>query len=171
MTPPTLHTSRLILRAQSTADFDAYAAAWADPALTRFIGGTPRDRTTSWAKFLSGSGMWPVLGHGYWSFVEAESGQWIGTGGLAKFERGVAALKGFVEAGWAFAPAAWGKGYASEAVAAVVAWGDAQGLGEIRAIIDHDNKASARVAQKCGFSVMLDPIPEFPESALWSRRA
>lgn len=170
MIAPTLTTDRLILRAQALSDFEAYQAAWADPALTRFIGGTPRDRNTSWQKLLMGSGLWPVLGYGFWSFIDGETGAFLGSGGLAQFERGVAALVGHVEAGWAFVPAAWGKGYATEAMAAVLAWADDMlDVAEIRAIIDHDNRASQRVAEKLGFATMLPAIPELPESALWQR--
>jgi RimJ/RimL family protein N-acetyltransferase len=45
-----------------------------------------------------------------------------------------------------------GKGYATEAVVAVLAWGDAH-FSDPRTIclIHPDNLASIRVAQKCGF--------------------
>jgi RimJ/RimL family protein N-acetyltransferase len=171
MMPPTIVTDRLIIRPQQLEDFEPYAAAWADPEMTRYIGGNPRDRTTSWGKFLQGTGMWDVLGHGYWSFIERRTERWVGTGGLAKFERGVADLENHVEAGWAFAPYGWGKGYASEVVRAIMVWADEQSISEVRAIIDHANLDSARVAEKCGFSRIVETIPEFPESALWQRVA
>jgi RimJ/RimL family protein N-acetyltransferase len=118
-----------------------------------------------------GSGLWPVLGYGYWSFIERQTGAFLGNGGLAQFERGVAALESHVEAGWAFVPAAWGKGYATEAMAAVLEWADTVlNIIEIRAIIDHDNLASARVAEKLGFTCLMPIIPELPEAALWQRR-
>lgn len=170
MLAPTLTTERLTIRAIALSDWEDYAAAWADPELTRFIGGEPRDRTTSWGKFLMGAGLWPVLGYGYWTFADKGTGRYLGNGGLAQFERGVASLEGHVEAGWAFAPAAWGKGYATEAMAAILSWADANHVAdEIRAIIDHDNVASQRVAEKLGFTRHLDTIPELPEIALWRR--
>jgi RimJ/RimL family protein N-acetyltransferase len=45
-----------------------------------------------------------------------------------------------------------GKGYATEAVSAVLAWGDAH-FSDPRTmcLIHPDNAASIRVAQKCGF--------------------
>lgn len=171
VTPPTLTTDRLIIRPLALGEFEAYAKAWADPELTRFIGGEPRDRTTSWSKFLMGAGLWPILGYGYWTFEERATGTFVGNGGLSQFERGVAQLVGHVEAGWAFVPAAWGKGYATEAMAAILAWADAQGIAETRAIIDHANATSIRVAQKLGYAILLSVIPEFPESALWHRLA
>jgi RimJ/RimL family protein N-acetyltransferase len=42
---PVIETPRTILRAHRLDDFDAYAAMWADPVVTRFIaGGKPRTR-------------------------------------------------------------------------------------------------------------------------------
>ena len=46
----TLKTDRLILAPISLDHWEAYAAAWADPAMTEFIGGKPRTRTESWGK-------------------------------------------------------------------------------------------------------------------------
>lgn len=166
---PTLTTSRMILRAMALDDFEQYAAAWADRQMTAFIGGQPRDRQTSWGKFLQGVGLWDMFGYGYWSFIDRKTGAFLGNGGLAQFERGVEALNGHAEAGWAFVPRAWGKGYATEAIGAILAWADLQAIPEIRAIIDHDNAASVRVAEKLSFAKLLDVIPEFPESALWRR--
>jgi RimJ/RimL family protein N-acetyltransferase len=152
LTPPTLHTARLILRPLTLDDFEAYAAAWADPQMTAFIVGAPRDRTTSWAKFTAAAGLWPIVGYGYWSFIDRQSGTFIGNGGLARHERGLSELDGHPEAGWAFIPAAWGKGFATEAMAAVLEWADeALGGAETRCIIDPGNTASERVAEKLGF--------------------
>jgi RimJ/RimL family protein N-acetyltransferase len=69
------------------------------------------------------------------------------------------------ELGWVLAADSHGKGYASEALAAVLAWGQAH-LGEHTAvcIIDPDNAASIRVAGKAGFALhrqttyMGDPV-------------
>ncbi len=156
MLAPTLATPRLILRAATHADFDAYAAMWADPRVTSFIGGQPRDRTTSWTKFTQMSGFWPLLGYGYWLAFEKDGGALAGVGGLACFERGVASLDGYPEAGWAFGADSWGKGYATEFMTAVLAWADAQGLGESRCIISPGNDASVHVAGKCGFIRLPD---------------
>ena len=150
---PTLTTPRLILRPVSLEDWEPYAAAWADPEMTRFIGGGPRDRTTRWAKFIAAAGLWPVCGFGYWTFADRKTGAWLGTGGLARFERGLAELEGHIEAGWALAPQAWGQGYATEAMAAALDWATAAlAAPEVRCIIDPGNAASHAVATKLGFA-------------------
>jgi RimJ/RimL family protein N-acetyltransferase len=156
MIAPTLVTDRLSIEPMALAHWEEYAAAWADPRMTEFIGGAPRIRNVSWAKMLQGIGLWSLLGYGYWSFVERATGKFVGNGGLAQFERGIPELEGYPEAGWAFAPDAWGKGYATEAMAAILAWAGAAKLGEIRCIIDPGNAASHNVAAKLGFEKFAD---------------
>ncbi len=134
------------------AHWDDYAAMWADPRTTEYIGGSPREHKESWIKFLAGSALWDFLGYGYWAFTERKSGALLGVGGFAQWQRGIAELEGFAEAGWGFAPDAWGKGYATEAITAALAWSDkALDAPEIRCIIDPGNTASHRVADKLGF--------------------
>ncbi len=155
MIAPILETERLVLRPLTLVDWEAYARAWADPRMTAYIGGQPRGRTESWGKFLQGIGLWPLFGYGYWSFVSRGDGSFLGCGGLASFERGIAELAGFPEAGWAFVPDAWGLGLATEAVGAVLDWADHHlSHREIRCIIDPGNVASQRVATKLGFTFM-----------------
>lgn len=157
MIAPTLMTERLTLRPLSLADWEGYAAAWADPQMTQFIGGQPRTRTESWGKFLQGIGLWPLLGFGYWSFIDRATGAFLGNGGLARFERGLEDLEGYPEAGWAFVPDAWGRGLATEAMQAVLDWSDeALGHPEVRCIIDPGNTASQGVAAKLGFTALRE---------------
>ena len=161
MIAPTLTTERLILRPMGLEDWEAYAAAWADPRMTAFIGGQPRTRNESWGKFLQGIGLWTLLGYGYWSFIDRETGAFLGNGGLARFERGLPELEGVPEAGWAFVPDAWGRGLATEAMGAALAWSDeTMGRPEIRCIIDPGNGASQGVAAKLGFVFMHET--DFP---------
>jgi RimJ/RimL family protein N-acetyltransferase len=151
-TAPTLTTDRIILTALSLVHWPAYAAMWADPRTTQFIGGKPRTYTESWGKFSASVGLWQLLGYGYWAFTDRQSGALLGVGGLSHWERGIDALDGFPEAGWGFAPDAWGKGYATEAINAVLAWSDnVLKAPEIRCIIDPGNVVSRRVAEKLGF--------------------
>lgn len=152
MTPPTLTTERLIIEPLAMKHWATYAEMWADPRMTQFIGGKPRTRNESWYKFLASSGLWNLLGYGYWAFTARENAVLLGVGGLSQWERDIAELTGFSEAGWGFAPDAWGKGYATEAMSAVLEWSDtALRMREIRCIIDPDNLASHRVAEKLGF--------------------
>jgi RimJ/RimL family protein N-acetyltransferase len=73
--------------------------------------------------------------------------------GRADFRREITPpLEGEPEAGWVLAPWAHGRGFATEAVRAMLAWADAQ-LAAPRTVclIAPDNAASIHVAGKCGY--------------------
>ncbi|HEX6368498.1 MAG TPA: GNAT family N-acetyltransferase [Longimicrobium sp.] len=150
---PVLRTERLILRGHTRADFDECAAMWADPQVTRHIGGRPSTEEEVWARVLRYAGLWALLGYGYWAVREWESGRFVGDVGLADFRRAVTpALGDAPEAGWVLAPWAHGRGLATEAVRAVLSWADAH-LAAPRTVclIAPGNAASIHVAEKCGF--------------------
>lgn len=150
---PVIETERLLLRGQSRTDFDAFAALWGDPEVTRFIGGKPSTREEAWNRLLRNIGHWEEMGFGPWMVCEKDSGRLVGDIGFANFQRTLEPTLGETpEIGWVMSPAAHGKGYASEAVAAALAWGDAN-FEEPRTvcIIAPGNAASLRVAEKNGF--------------------
>jgi RimJ/RimL family protein N-acetyltransferase len=151
MTVPTLATARLTLRAHRADDFAACAAMWADPAVTRFIGGKPFAAEEVWSRLLRYAGLWSLLGFGYWAIAEQASGHFVGELGFADFKRDMAPPLDAPELGWALAAHAHGKGYATEAVRAALAWSDRR-FARAVCIIGPDNRASLRVAEKCGFS-------------------
>jgi len=150
---PTLETDRLKLRAHCVDDFNSLAAMWADPSVTRHIGGKPATSEESWTRLLRYAGHWALLGFGYWALEEKTSGAFAGETGFADYKRILdSPLKDAPEIGWAIAPAFHGKGYATEAVCAVVAWGDAHfGPVQTTCLIHPENRASIRVAEKCGY--------------------
>jgi RimJ/RimL family protein N-acetyltransferase len=150
---PVLETERLRLRGHCLGDFAASAAMWADPVVTRHIGGVPRSEEESWSRLLRYVGHWALLGFGYWVVEQKATGSFIGEIGFADYERDLEPpLKDTPEIGWAFATQFHGKGYATEAVRAAVAWADAHfGAAPTACIIDPENLASIRVAEKCGY--------------------
>lgn len=157
MTQPTLETERLILRPFRLDDFESYAAYWGDSDVTRWTGGRPLPREEAWLRFLWHPGHWALMGYGFWAIEEKATGAMIGEAGFIDLKRDYdPAVNGVPEIGWVLSPAAQGKGYASEAARACVAWGKQQ-LGAVRIIaaVHADNRASIRVAEKCGFSECL----------------
>ncbi len=150
---PTVETGRLVLRGHRMSDFDAYCAMWADPVVTRFIGGRGRTREETWIRFLRHAGMWHHIGFGFWAIEEKTSGGLIGEGGFHELRRDMEpSLEGTLEMGWCLLPEAHGKGYATEAIAAMQQWGAANFPGTpITCFIDPENAASIRVAEKAGF--------------------
>src|ERR1700723_3734939 len=153
-----LETERLKLRGHRLDDFAACAAMWADPVVTRYFGGKSLTEEEAWTRFLRYAGHWSLLGFGYWAVEEKATGNFIGEIGFADYKRDLQpSLNGMPEIGWVLASPAHGKGYATEAVRAAVAWGDAHfRLARTACIIAPENLASIRVAVKCGYR---DPEP------------
>ncbi|WP_439597073.1 GNAT family N-acetyltransferase [Falsiroseomonas sp.] len=145
---PVLETVRLRLRPHVAADFPALAALWANPEVTRHIG-RPSTAEESWARMLRYAGLWRLCGFGYWAVEDRETGTYLGDVGFADFRRATAPqLPDMPEIGWVLAPAAHGRGVATEAATAALAW-----LGRpCFCIIAPANTGSLRVAAKLGFA-------------------
>jgi RimJ/RimL family protein N-acetyltransferase len=150
---PILETERLKLRGHRLEDFADSAAMWADAKVTEHIGGKPLTEEESWTRFLRYAGHWSVMGFGYWVVEEKSTGNFLGEVGFADYKRDIQpSLKDVPEIGWAFAAHAHGKGFATEAVRAAVAWGDKHFSAQRTAcIIAPENLPSVRVAEKCGY--------------------
>jgi RimJ/RimL family protein N-acetyltransferase len=141
-----------VLRTHTTHDFDDCAAMWGSAEVARYTVGTPSPPQDVWFRLLRYAGHWALLGWGYWVITDRMTGSFLGEGGFADFHRGMPEVDGFPEIGWALAPHAWGRGIATEAVDAMLAWSDVNlATAETRCIIDPDNVASIRVAARCGF--------------------
>ncbi len=152
MNPPTLLTARLSLKPAALADYDDTAAMWADEDVVRHIGGQTRPPQDAWFAQLRNRGLWALLGYGYWIVRERRTDVFVGEVGFADFMRGIEPdISGRPEAGWVIAKSGWGKGYASEAVQAAHDWLDEVLPGRSTCIIDPDNAASIRVAEKVGY--------------------
>lgn len=151
---PVLETERLRLRGHTLADFEASAAMWADERVTRFIGGKASPREDSWRRFMSFPGHWALLGFGYWLIEEKASGAYVGDGGFGNFKRDLGEhVFDAPEQGWALDPAMHGKGYATEAAAAMLRWAEQQfGRSDFVCLISPENTPSLRVAKKLGYS-------------------
>jgi RimJ/RimL family protein N-acetyltransferase len=156
-TIPLLETPRLSLREHRREDFLACVAMWTDPQVVRHTILTPSTPQRTWMRMMSYLGHWKMMGYGYWAVEEKATGQYIGELGFADFKREmVPSIEGIPELGWALVSSAHGKGYATEALRAVTAWGD-KTFDEPKTvcIIHPTNLASIRVAEKCGYTEVL----------------
>lgn len=150
---PVIETVRLRLRGHTLGDLDASAAMWADPVVVRYLGGKPATREEAWGRLQRYAGLWALIGYGYWLIEEKATGRFVGEGGFADFKRGTSPPLTDPEQGWALAAWAHGLGYASEAVAAQIVWAESH-FGRDAAfvcMINPDNKASIRLAEKHGY--------------------
>lgn len=146
MTLPTFSTPRVMLRPRTLADTDQCLAMDAEPDVTRFVSG-PWSDPAAHRRFVEQRtrGPWPD-GLGYWSVLEP-GGAFLGWVLLIPLD----GTGPEIEIGWRLRRAAWGRGIATEAARPVLRHGFAAlGLAEIMALIDPENVASVRVAEKIG---------------------
>ena len=140
--PVQVETARLILRQPTMGDaiaiFDRYAS---DPEVTRFLG-WPRHRslaeTEAFLRFSHGEWeRWPA---GPYLIISRTDGQLLGGTGLG-FEAKEAVT------GYVLTRDAWGKGYATEALAAVIAIARLTGVTRLHAVCHPEHAPSHRVLE------------------------
>ena len=150
---PVIETERLRLRPHQSDDFADCVAMWSDPAVVRYTIGDPSPPQRTWIRILAYRGHWALLSYGYWAVEEKASGRYVGELGFADFKRDmVPPIDATPELGWVLAPQFHGKGYATEALGAAVAWGDNHFAQRRTICIIHpDNHRSFRVAEKLGY--------------------
>jgi RimJ/RimL family protein N-acetyltransferase len=155
---PTLVTPRLILRAHTREDYPALHAVWSDPIVTKFIGGRPSTAQDSWFRLMRYLGHWPMMGYGYFAACDKVTGAYMGDVGIANHKRGLHPdFDDAPETGWVLSPAAFGKGYATEAMSAVLDWFEVtHGKGRTVCMIETPHAASQNVARKLGYQVFAE---------------
>ena len=149
-----VETERLLLRRWRDEDLEPYARMCADPEVMRFIGnGSVLTREESDGQILRFLRHWDERGFVLWVLEEKEGGAFVGFAGLAHQEDWVEGAHK-TEVGWRLDRAFWGRGLATEAARASVAYGfETLGLERIISIIQPENRASRRVAEKAGLSL------------------
>jgi len=149
---PVIETARLRLRQHRLSDLEERLPITADPDFMRFVGGA-YDRQENWSRMLRYVGHWVAFGYGLFAVEEKATGRYVGNVGLARFERGLGEdFDPFPEGAWMIAEWATGLGYASEGMAAAMAWQERTfGRSRFVCIVDPVNDASLRVAAKLGF--------------------
>ena len=146
MTPPTLTTDRLTLRAFTQGDFEPLAAFYASDR-ARF-GGGPLTAERTWRVLATEIGHWSLRGYGRFAVEEQATGAFVGVIGPWNPE-------GWPEPeiGWDLMNGHEGKGYATEAARAARDWAYST-LGWTTAIslVADGNTGSAGVARRRGAS-------------------
>jgi RimJ/RimL family protein N-acetyltransferase len=168
---PVIETERLRLRPHQTDDLADCVAMWSDPAVVRYTLGEPSPPQRTWIRILAYRGHWAMLSYGYWAVEERASGHYVGELGFADFKRDIVpSIAGLPELGWALLPQFHGKGYATEALRAVVAWGDDH-FAQRRTvcIIHRDNHRSFRVAEKLGYKPIFSATGSVESNTILAR--
>ena len=150
---PVVETARLRLRGYRADDLGPSVAMWQEPAYYRYLAPEPMPTEEIWKTLLRNAGHWAVLGYGFWVVEERAPEQMVGFIGFGDLKRTLDPPLGDApEMGWVLAPAVHGRGYASEAVAAALIWGEKH-FGPVRTvcIIHPDNQPSLRLAARFGY--------------------
>lgn len=145
-----LETERLILREAEAGDAAFVLALLNSPGFIQNIGDRgvrTEDEAAAYIQDRMIAG-YLSLGFGMWIVVERASGNAVGMAGLVRRDG-----LDCPDVGYAFSPDTWGRGYAQEAAAGVMAHArEVMGIGELAAITSPDNHASMAVLKKVGFT-------------------
>jgi ribosomal-protein-alanine N-acetyltransferase len=149
-----LETDRLLLRHLTPEDRDDLAALHSDPDFMRFFGGPQSPERAR--EHVGGMIEWAIeqyaeRGYCFYATVHKPDGRLIGRCGLLSHR-----IDGVEEAEVAYgiAPAYWGRGLATEAAQAIKEYGFRQfGFPRLCSIVDKENLASRRVAEKNGMRI------------------
>lgn len=153
-------TPRLILRRLTLDDVPFIRRLVNDPDWLRYIGDKNVHSDDDAVRYLETGpiDMYRRLGFGLWAVELKEGGAPIGMCGLIRRDT----LED-VDLGFALLPAFRGRGYATEAATAALAYGrTAFGLRRIVAITTPDNDASARLLERLGFR--FERVLESPDN-------
>ncbi len=148
-----LLTERLRLRRSVPEDADAISAYRSDPEVHRTQGWDRTDPESVGADIEEMAGRAPgeLGGWVQFSVEERDGGRLVGDVGLSLAD----GEPGVIKVGYTMSPAFQGRGYATEAVGALVAYAfDALGADVVRAYADADNTPSIRVAEKAGLRLI-----------------
>jgi len=162
-----LETKRLLLRRQMIEDLDDLWALYCDPEITRYIPDAPRSRAEAKEELewhMNGHPRFPELG--LWATIHKESGKFIGRCGLLPWT-----INGQneVEVAYTIAREYWGQGLASEAAQAILNYGFARlNLSRLISVIDPENVASQKVAEKIGMTFEKEERDELGSFLIYS---
>jgi RimJ/RimL family protein N-acetyltransferase len=158
-----IRTARLALRRWRQADRVPFAALNADPRVMRHLSDRlTRKQSDDLVEVIEAG--FARHGYGLWALELLDTGEFVGFTGLA-----AASIRAHftpaVEVGWRLARSAWGRGYATEAARAALAFGfDAAGLAAIVSFTTVANLRSRAVMRRIGMG--RDPADDFDHPEL-----
>jgi len=148
----TITTERLLLRRSVSADAGAISSYRSDPEVHRYQGWERTDRDGIDLEIQEMAGRAPGEPGGWvqYSVQDRETGALVGDVGLSPADE-----PDTIKVGYTMAPVFQGRGYATEAVAALVDYAfDMLGAEVVRAYASEENTPSIRVAEKVGMRLI-----------------
>jgi len=155
-------TDRLAARPKGLADAASLHAVYGDEEVMRHLGG--RFETPGRTRDVVAAHVRHQRVHGYsmWALCDRSTAEIVGDVGFLRHEDGI-------EIGWHLRRLVWGRGYATEAARACLAYGfDDLGFERVSAFVELANAASLRVVEKLGMSLVrrgADGVPPWAEYA------
>lgn len=154
---PHLLTERLELWMPQVADLPPLFEIISDEETTRYLGGTSTMEDL-FMRFMRNAGSWHLYGYGMFMLRErGGDGSLIGNCGIFHSIRGLGDdFDNRPEAGWIIQADCTGKGYAGEAMRAILAWFDASFGNEVMCLISLANAPSIKLAEKLDFGCLRE---------------
>jgi RimJ/RimL family protein N-acetyltransferase len=151
--PRRIETVNLLLEVPKVEDLPFVERMASDPSMFRFSERGPMAPEEAWSLLLRTMGHWSAVGYGVFAVRERESGRFAGLVGGSTFHRGFGpGFDDVPELTWSIASEFRGRGYATEAAAAVIEAFEAQPAARSTVCLIHvDNQKSLRVASKLSF--------------------
>ena len=168
-----LETARLILRRFTPDDADSLVELDGDPAVLRYLDEAPPSRDEVVNEIVPAFLAYYVRGdrYGFWAAIERATGDFLG---WFHFRPLPGDPDDEPELGYRLRRAAWGRGYATEGSRALIDKGFRElGVRRVHASTAGENRASWRVMEKCGMTLVrhfhytppgVAPAPGAPET-------
>jgi RimJ/RimL family protein N-acetyltransferase len=144
-----LETARLVIRTFESRDAEAWVAMVNDPEVVRFLPPRPDPMMETFAEVIEARhAMEREIGYAMWAVNEKTTGTFVGQCGIRPVDEGAGPE---IDLAYHYIRASWNKGYATEAVIAVLGHGlGPVGLDRIMAVALLANVGSWRVMEKAG---------------------
>lgn len=148
-----IESKRLLMRPHTLSDLPSSHHLWNCPEVFQFISGKPSSEQQSAGRLYNYLGHWQLHGYGYLAVVDKHTGAFMGEVGVANFFRDInPKIDCPFEVGWVLAPSYHGKGFAREAVEALLQWHQAKFSPQnYWCMIDPRNSPSLKLASLLGF--------------------
>lgn len=154
-----IETDRLLIRRFSLDDAEAYWPLVSNPDVLRYTGEQAVASIAAVRDLLESRPLrdYQLYGYGRMACIDKHSGRLIGFSGLKYLDD-----MDETDVGYRFVPEAWGKGYATESAAAIMARQAAEfGLRRIIGLVEPANAGSVGVLKKLGLTFerrLADPV-------------
>ncbi len=145
-------TDRLVVRPWRLDEADRFFDIYRRPEIVRWIGAEPMQDRSEALEMIERNliRLTADSRFGSWAAVDRSSGRPVGSVIFKALPDG----EGEIEIGWQLHPDSWGNGFASEAAAAVLQRGFADGVPEVWAVMYLDNHRSAAVCRRIGMQLL-----------------